>query len=111
MANQKLKRLNYATIHDLRSPLNNIMSLVNLIDLRMINDVETKEIIELIKESSTGLKLSLDSSLESFKIRDMDQKKLEQVDFLEILQILWFYSCLALWFPPCFATSGFQRGF
>ncbi|HBU79619.1 MAG TPA: PAS domain-containing sensor histidine kinase [Muricauda sp.] len=86
MANQKLKRLNYATIHDLRSPLNNIMSLVNLIDLRMINDVETKEIIELIKESSTGLKLSLDSSLESFKIRDMDQKKLEQVDFLEILQ-------------------------
>ena len=59
--NEKLKRLNYTTSHDLRSPLNNLISMVDLIDPSKIEDTETLEILSYIRLSAEGLKTSLNS--------------------------------------------------
>ncbi|WP_418498010.1 PAS domain-containing sensor histidine kinase [Flagellimonas sp.] len=63
--NEKLKRLNYTTSHDLRSPLNNLISMVDLIDPSKIEDTETLEILSYIRLSAEGLKTSLNSLVEN----------------------------------------------
>lgn len=85
-ANDKLKQLNYTTSHDLRSPLNNLLSLVNLIDLTKIDDVETLDLIRYIRLSAEGLKTSLNSFVDTFKQNDISSIKLEEVDFKASLQ-------------------------
>jgi len=86
LSNEKLKQQNYSTSHDLRSPLNNLMSLVDLIDLETISKADTKEILELIKLSAMGLKHTFDSYLDSFKISELSGKRMELVHFDAILQ-------------------------
>ena len=84
--NEKLKQQNYTTSHDLRSPLNNLMSLVNLIDLNKIDDAETREIMGLIQLSAEGLKTSLNTFLDTYKNDDLARKALKEVHFNNILQ-------------------------
>ena len=79
--NKKLKQQNYSTAHDLRSPLNNIMSLVNLIDLTKIDDADTKEILSLIQLSAEGLKDSMNTYIDSYKEGDVLDMEMEEVDF------------------------------
>ncbi len=47
--NEKLKQLNYTTSHDLRSPLNNLISMVDLIDESQIGDEENVETFRFIR--------------------------------------------------------------
>jgi len=83
--NEKLKYQNYSASHDLRSPLNNIMSLSNLLDLSKIDDTETKEILSLIKLSTEGLKNTLNAYIDSYKASDLPDTELEEVDFKKVL--------------------------
>src|SRR5690606_18458829 len=53
--NKELKQLSYATSHDLRSPVNNLISLFNLLDPSKISDKETKEYIEILKLTAENL--------------------------------------------------------
>lgn len=82
--NKKLKRQNYSTSHDLRSPLNNLISLANLIDLTKIDDPDTKEILGLIKLSAKGLNNTMNSYIDSFKELDTMDMPLEEVDFMKV---------------------------
>ena len=82
--NKKLKQQNYSTAHDLRSPLNNIMSLVTLIDLTKIDDADTKKILNLIKISAEGLKDSMNTYIDSYKERDILDIEMEEVDFEKV---------------------------
>ena len=82
--NKKLKQQNYSTAHDLRSPLNKIMSLVNLIDLSKIDDADTKEILSLIQLSAEGLKDSMNTHIDSYKEGDVLDIELEEVDFQNV---------------------------
>ncbi len=82
--NKKLKQQNYSTAHDLRSPLNNIMSLVNLIDLTKIDDADTKEILSLIQLSTEGLKDSMNTYIDSYKEGDALDMEMEEVDFKKV---------------------------
>lgn len=68
--NKQLRQLTYSTSHDLRSPLNNLMALVNMIDINKIDDAETTEILGLIKLSATGLNDTLNNYLDTFKSND-----------------------------------------
>ncbi len=83
--NDKLKQQNYSTSHDLRSPLNNLMSLIHLIDHDKIKDEETLEILDMIKQSAHGLKTTLDSYLDSFKATE-PSLELDQVKFAPLLK-------------------------
>lgn len=84
--NEKLKRLNYTTSHDLRSPVNNLLSLVNLIDLSKIEDRKTLEILRFIRLSAEGLKASLNSFVDAFKQYNSPYEELEEVRFHTTLQ-------------------------
>lgn len=80
-ANEKLKRLNYTTSHDLRSPLNNLISMVDLIDLGKIEDEETLEVLRFIRLSAEGIKASLNSIVDAFKESTIPLSGLDEVSF------------------------------
>lgn len=82
--NEKLKQQNYSTSHDLRSPLNNMLSLVNLLDLTKIDDADTKEILSLIKLSAEGLKNTMNAYIDSYSEEDVRDMVLEDVDFKNV---------------------------
>lgn len=84
--NEQLKKQNYATAHDLRAPLNNLMSLVNLIDQTKIHDEDTSEIIQLIQRSALGLESTLNAYLDSYKDTDPTKGQLSQVAFQSVIQ-------------------------
>lgn len=84
--NKKLKQLNYTTSHDLRSPVNNLISMVDLIDLSKIEDEETREILSFIRLSAEGLKTSLNSSVDALKQKDISSEKLQEISFNAILR-------------------------
>ena len=62
--NKELKILSHKTSHDLKSPINNMLSVFNLIDVSKINDPETLELIEILKLTSENLKETLNDSID-----------------------------------------------
>lgn len=82
--NEKLKQLNYTTSHDLRSPLNNLISMVDLIDESQIGDEENVETFRFIRLSAEGLKSSLNAFIDAFKQSDSCNEALEEVYFHDI---------------------------
>ena len=47
--NENFKHLTYTIAHDLRSPINNLLSLIDLIDTTKIQDTETIQMLNLIR--------------------------------------------------------------
>jgi len=85
VANADLKQLSYTTSHDLRSPLNNVLSILELIDPSKIKDPETLEYIELLKESAVSLKSTLDQQVDELSIKDSLIVKVEELNINQIL--------------------------
>jgi light-regulated signal transduction histidine kinase (bacteriophytochrome) len=83
--NKDLKNLNYKTSHDLRSPVNNILTLCDLLDLSKVTDSETLKIINFIQLSTQGLKNSLDEYIDSLKKADTQESNIEEVMFANVL--------------------------
>lgn len=69
-SNKNLKQLSYRTSHDLRSPVNNIISLLSLMDISKINDEETLELLELLKISTDGLKETLNEFVDTLSKKE-----------------------------------------
>lgn len=84
--NQNLKTLNYKTSHDLRSPINNILALTNLLNLDTVVDDDNLQILKLIKTSAQGLKNSLDAYIDHLKLADSAEIMLQEVSFDEVLR-------------------------
>ena len=84
--NQELKNLNYKTSHDLRSPVNNLLTLCNLLDLNKIPDQETLKIFNLIQQSAEGLKVSLNNYMDSLAKAEKSESALAVVQFSIVLQ-------------------------
>ncbi len=63
--NADLKKFTYTTTHDLRSPVNNLLSLFSLLDLSKIKDEETLEYIELLNSSTIQMKDTLDKYVDA----------------------------------------------
>src|SRR5690606_32926956 len=59
LTNSGLTQLSYTTAHDLRSPVNNVISLLNLLDLSKIEDEENLLYLELLSKSVQKLKDTL----------------------------------------------------
>jgi PAS domain S-box-containing protein len=70
--NDELKHLTYTTSHDLRSPVNNLMSLFSLIDLSRINDDQTKEVITYLKSAGAKLKDLLNNYVDLLSAKDVN---------------------------------------
>lgn len=59
--NDNFKHLTYTISHDLRSPINNLLSIISFIDTKKIEHEETVEMIDLLKSTSTHLKSTVES--------------------------------------------------
>jgi PAS domain S-box-containing protein len=69
--NEEFKKLSYSTAHDLRSPVNNILTILELIDTSDIKNEETLEFINILKATTDTLKENLN---EHFKfLNDKNQ--------------------------------------
>jgi PAS domain S-box-containing protein len=60
-ANKDLKQLTYTASHDLRAPVNNLLSVFNIMDLSRIQDEETLEFISILKTATENLKNTLNN--------------------------------------------------
>ncbi len=77
--NRDLKQFNYTTSHDLRSPVNSLLSLFELIEVSKITDTETLELIDYIKLAGNQLKGTLDKYVDSLNEKHRDSAVLEAV--------------------------------
>ncbi|MCH7399282.1 PAS domain-containing sensor histidine kinase [Belliella sp. DSM 107340] len=85
MINKEMETLTYRTTHDLRSPVNNFIAILNLIDQSKIDDRENIELLGLLKESTENLKNKLDSYVDLLSKRSLEESKFETVRFEEAL--------------------------
>jgi len=69
-ANKDLRHLTYTTSHDLRSPVGNLLSVFELLDVSKISDTETLEFIEFLKLASETLKERLDNYVDALGEKD-----------------------------------------
>ncbi len=60
-ANNSLIQLNYTTSHDLRSPVNNLLSIFNLLDNTKIDNDEVLEFIQMLRAGTESLKTTLNN--------------------------------------------------
>ncbi len=63
--NSDLKALTLTTSHDLRSPLNNLLMVADLLDLDQISDPETVELIEVLRRSADVLHANLNKYVDA----------------------------------------------
>ena len=84
--NADLKKFTYTTSHDLRAPVNNLLSLFNLLDLSKIEDKQTLEYIELLNTSTLQMKNTLNKYVDAVS----QEKKINiQVEILSFEDTLF----------------------
>ncbi|MCK0134404.1 PAS domain-containing sensor histidine kinase [Arenibacter sp. S6351L] len=84
--NQELKQLNYTTSHDLRSPVNNLLSIFGFLDFSKIDDDEILETLDYMKMATEGINNSLNNYVDLLTKKDSSQIDLKEVDFEIVLQ-------------------------
>lgn len=83
--NNELKQLTYTSSHDLRSPVNNLLSIFSLLDVSKIDDFETLQFIKMLETTSGNLKEALNEYLDLFIQRDHLNAELETVNLNKAL--------------------------
>lgn len=84
--NSDLKKLTYTTSHDLRSPVNNLLSLFSMLDVSKISDKETLEIITILKLAGDKLKNTLNNYVDVLSEKHKTHANLEEVSLTKTLQ-------------------------
>jgi len=78
--NEDLKQLTYTTSHDLRSPVNNLLAVLDLLDISKIDNEEANELITIVKLSGEYLKETLDNYVDALSERHRKLANVEEVD-------------------------------
>ncbi|WP_276167890.1 PAS domain-containing sensor histidine kinase [Zobellia alginiliquefaciens] len=86
--NDRLMELNHITSHDLKSPVNNLVFLVEMLDSSKIKDETALTVLEHIKRSANGLKTSLKTYVEAVAVAEESflERELVPVCFDEVFQ-------------------------
>lgn len=66
-ANRRLKQIHYMASHDLRAPVNHLLSVLELLDFSKIEDADTRKFVEIIKISSDLLLQNLNKYVAQLK--------------------------------------------
>jgi PAS domain S-box-containing protein len=88
--NQELKQLSFSTSHDLRAPVNNLLSAFNLLDSGKIQDRETLELIQLVRISGNKLSFTLNKYIDVLKERHEKEAPIESISLSTILDTVRF---------------------
>jgi PAS domain S-box-containing protein len=83
--NKELTVLSHKTSHDLKSPINNMLSVFSLIDVSKINDPETLELVEILKLTSENLKQTLNDSIDQLVENESINTQIEEINLTESL--------------------------
>ena len=83
--NKDLKQLNYTTSHDLRAPVNNLLSVFNLLDVSRIDHPETLQFIDILKSSAINLKQTLDTYVDVLSQKESLNEQIEELNLEEIM--------------------------
>ncbi|MCF6141954.1 PAS domain-containing sensor histidine kinase [Flavobacterium sp. K77] len=86
--NKELTVLSHKTSHDLKSPLNNMLAVFNLIDTSKIDDNETLELINILQETSQNLRNTLNDSLDQLVVNENLHAQIETVNIPETLALV-----------------------
>lgn len=78
--NEDLKQLTYTTSHDLRSPVNNLLAVLDMLDISKINDEVASELITIVKLSGEYLKETLDNYVDALSEKHQELASIEEVD-------------------------------
>lgn len=86
--NNDLKQLTYKTSHDLRSPVNNLLAVLDLLDISKINDEEATQLLTIVKLSGDYLKETVDNYIDALSEKHKELANHEEVDLQEILNLV-----------------------
>ena len=78
--NKDLKKLSYTSSHDLRSPVNNLLSIFSLLDVSTISDPETLQFIQMLESTSESLRQALNDYLDILIQKDDINAKIEKIN-------------------------------
>lgn len=84
--NADLKRLSYTTSHDLRSPVNNLLTVFNLLNKRKIEDEQVQQFLSILKSGTEQLKETLNDYVDILAENDRLNNEKEMVLFEEALK-------------------------
>ncbi|WP_373521241.1 PAS domain S-box protein [Aquiflexum sp.] len=84
--NEELQRFAYIISHNLRAPIVNISSLLDLYNIADPSDFENKEVIDNLKISTDILHSTLEDLIEVVSIKKNKLPKIEQVSFKKLIR-------------------------
>lgn len=82
--NKDLKKITYTASHDLRSPVNNLLSVFDLLDVGKIEDAETIELINILKITTNSLKETLNNYVDNISHQDQLNIMTENLSLTDI---------------------------
>jgi len=83
-SNAELKQYTYITSHNLRAPLTNLISIINLIEWDKITDDNTRLLLKAFKESTFQLNETLNDLMEAILIKKSGNRKQTALLFSDI---------------------------
>ena len=86
--NNDLKQLNYTTSHDMRSPVNNLLSVFSLLEKHEIKDETLAVLVTLLKSATENLKDTLNSHIDELTRREELNIHAEEADLQECLTMV-----------------------
>ncbi len=86
--NHDLKQLSYTTSHDLRSPVGNLLTIMELIDTSKITDGETLEYFDLLRSATENLIQILNNSVDVLIKKDELNVLIEELSLSEHLNVV-----------------------
>lgn len=83
--NKDLKQMSYTTSHDLRSPIGNLLSLINLIDYTKISDDDNLKYLNFIKQSAESISQAVNDSVDLLIKKDHIDVEIEELNLNKVL--------------------------
>ncbi|MGV3704183.1 MAG: sensor histidine kinase [Arcticibacter sp.] len=77
---EDLKQLTWATSHDLRSPVNNLLAVFSLLDVSKVKDPEMRKFIDMFKLATDNLRTTLDSYVDMLTEKEVLRADAQELD-------------------------------
>ncbi|TWR29592.1 PAS domain S-box protein [Mucilaginibacter pallidiroseus] len=84
--NRELKQLTYGASHDMRSPVNNLLMIFGMLNVNKIEDKNTVEFINVLRQATEDLKDTLNNYLDDMASARTSHNNPMQVSFAESLE-------------------------